>query len=145
MQALGDGPARREGLMLGWFRALMPKQERFFEHFVEHAQLTLAAAEALKALVGGTGDPLNPVMIGEIYTVRRPMPVLLSIVLVCIVSSACRAAETENVVNPPPTAMQWADLGKLPDSRPGASLFWANPTATGFVVSIQTAGRRRCG
>jgi hypothetical protein len=59
--------------------------------------------------------PNCPVMIGEIYTVRRPMPVLLSIVLVCIVSSACRAAETENVVNPPPTAMQWADLGKLPD------------------------------
>ena len=46
---------------------------------------------------------------------RRPMPVLLSIVLVCIVSSACRAVETENVINLPPTAPQWADLAKLPD------------------------------
>jgi predicted phosphate transport protein (TIGR00153 family) len=43
--------------MLGWFRALMPKQERFFELFVRHAQLTLAAAEALRALLNGTGDP----------------------------------------------------------------------------------------
>jgi hypothetical protein len=54
-------------------------------------------------------------LIGEIYTVRRPMTVLLSIVLVCIVSSACRAVEIENVINLPPTAPQWADLGKLPD------------------------------
>jgi uncharacterized protein len=45
--------------MLGWFRALMPKQERFFEHFVEHAKLTLAAAEALRALLSGTGDPVK--------------------------------------------------------------------------------------
>jgi hypothetical protein len=54
-------------------------------------------------------------MIAESYTVGRPMPVLLSIVLFCIVSSACRAAETENVINLPPTAPQWSDLGKLPD------------------------------
>jgi uncharacterized protein Yka (UPF0111/DUF47 family) len=45
--------------MLGWFRALMPKQERFFEYFVQHAQVTLVAAEALRALVSGTGDPLR--------------------------------------------------------------------------------------
>jgi predicted phosphate transport protein (TIGR00153 family) len=45
--------------MLGWFRALMPKQERFFEYFVQHAQVTLVAAEALRALVSGTGDPLK--------------------------------------------------------------------------------------
>ena len=43
--------------MLGWFRALMPKQERFFELFVQHAQLTLAGAEALKILLSGSGDP----------------------------------------------------------------------------------------
>jgi hypothetical protein len=47
--------------------------------------------------------------------VRRPITVLLSIVLVCIVSSACRAVETENVINLAPTVQQWADLGKLPD------------------------------
>jgi predicted phosphate transport protein (TIGR00153 family) len=45
--------------MLGWFRALMPKQERFFELFIQHAQLTLAGAEALRALLSGTGDPLR--------------------------------------------------------------------------------------
>jgi hypothetical protein len=54
-------------------------------------------------------------MIEEIYPVRRPTPILLSILVVCILSSACRAAETENVINPPPTASQWTDLGKLPD------------------------------
>src|SRR5436309_908541 len=41
--------------MLGWFRALMPKEERFFELFANHARVTLAAAEALEALLGG-GD-----------------------------------------------------------------------------------------
>jgi hypothetical protein len=45
--------------MLGWFRALMPKQERFFEYFVQHAQLTLAGAEALSGLVSGADDPLK--------------------------------------------------------------------------------------
>jgi hypothetical protein len=37
--------------MLGWFRALMPKEERFFELFTRHAQVTLAGAEALRALL----------------------------------------------------------------------------------------------
>jgi predicted phosphate transport protein (TIGR00153 family) len=41
--------------MLGWFRALMPKEERFFELFSRHAQVTLAGAEALRALLQG-GD-----------------------------------------------------------------------------------------
>jgi hypothetical protein len=41
--------------MLGWFRALMPKEERFFDLFTRHAQVTLAAAEALRALLKG-GD-----------------------------------------------------------------------------------------
>jgi predicted phosphate transport protein (TIGR00153 family) len=41
--------------MLGWFRALMPKEERFFDLFANHARVTLAAAEALNALLGG-GD-----------------------------------------------------------------------------------------
>ena len=39
--------------MLGWFRALMPKEERFFELFTRHAQVTLAGAEALRALLKG--------------------------------------------------------------------------------------------
>ena len=41
--------------MLSWFRALMPKEERFFDLFTRHAQVTLAAAEALRALLKG-GD-----------------------------------------------------------------------------------------
>jgi predicted phosphate transport protein (TIGR00153 family) len=41
--------------MLGWFRALMPREERFFDLFTRHAQVTLAAAEALQALLKG-GD-----------------------------------------------------------------------------------------
>lgn len=39
--------------MLCWFRALMPKEERFFELFTRHAQVTLAGAEALRALLKG--------------------------------------------------------------------------------------------
>src|SRR4029077_14624706 len=42
-----------EALMLGWFRALMPREERFFELFTRHAQVTLAGAEALRALLKG--------------------------------------------------------------------------------------------
>jgi uncharacterized protein len=45
--------------MLGWFRALMPREERFFELFTRHAQVTLAGAEALRALLSGTGDILR--------------------------------------------------------------------------------------
>jgi hypothetical protein len=30
--------------MLGWFRALRPKEVRFFELLVRHAQLTLSGA-----------------------------------------------------------------------------------------------------
>ena len=41
--------------MLGWFRALMPKEERFFDLFTHHAQVTLAAADALSSLLKG-GD-----------------------------------------------------------------------------------------
>jgi predicted phosphate transport protein (TIGR00153 family) len=39
--------------MLGWFRALMPKEERFFDLFTRHAQVTLAGAEALHSLLKG--------------------------------------------------------------------------------------------
>ena len=42
--------------MLGWFRALMPKEERFFDLFSRHAQVTLAGAEALHSLLKGGDD-----------------------------------------------------------------------------------------
>ena len=45
--------------MLGWFRALMPKEERFFELFTRHAQITLAGAQALSALLKGGDDVLR--------------------------------------------------------------------------------------
>lgn len=39
--------------MLGWFQALMPKEERFFELFSRHAGVILAGAEALEGLFQG--------------------------------------------------------------------------------------------
>jgi uncharacterized protein len=45
------------GVMLGWFRALMPREERFFELFTRHARVTLAGAEALRALLSGGDVP----------------------------------------------------------------------------------------
>ena len=40
--------------MLGWFKALMPKEERFFALFAKHATIVVAGAEALcGALKGG--------------------------------------------------------------------------------------------
>ena len=39
--------------MLGWFQALMPKEERFFELLSRHAGVVLAGAEALEGLFQG--------------------------------------------------------------------------------------------
>ena len=33
--------------MLGWFKAIMPKEERFFALFAQHAAIVVAGAEAL--------------------------------------------------------------------------------------------------
>jgi predicted phosphate transport protein (TIGR00153 family) len=41
--------------MLGWFQALMPKEERFFPLFARHATTVVAGAEALRGLLAG-GD-----------------------------------------------------------------------------------------
>src|SRR2546429_9740887 len=45
--------------MLGWFRALMQKEEAFFELFTRHARVTFAAAQALRALLKGHDDVLR--------------------------------------------------------------------------------------
>src|SRR4051812_42100170 len=45
----------REGLMLGWFKTLMPREERFFELFARHARALAAAAKELERLLEG-GD-----------------------------------------------------------------------------------------
>jgi predicted phosphate transport protein (TIGR00153 family) len=39
--------------MLGWFHALMPKEERFFDLFAQHSRAVLAGAEALRAMLEG--------------------------------------------------------------------------------------------
>jgi predicted phosphate transport protein (TIGR00153 family) len=39
--------------MLGWFQALMPKEERFFHLFERHAQIVVAGAEGLRGLLDG--------------------------------------------------------------------------------------------
>ena len=41
--------------MLGWFHALMPKEERFFDLFARHSQAVLAGAHALRAMMEGGG------------------------------------------------------------------------------------------
>jgi uncharacterized protein len=41
--------------MLGWFQALMPKEQRFFDLFARHATIVVAGAEALRGLLKG-GD-----------------------------------------------------------------------------------------
>jgi predicted phosphate transport protein (TIGR00153 family) len=41
--------------MLGWFRALMPREDRFFDLFARHSQAVVAGAEALRAMLEG-GD-----------------------------------------------------------------------------------------
>lgn len=42
--------------MLGWFQALMPKEERFFHLFERHAGIVLAGAEALRELLMSGGS-----------------------------------------------------------------------------------------
>lgn len=42
--------------MLGWFQALMPKEERFFDLFVRHAETVVAGAEALRHLLRGDDE-----------------------------------------------------------------------------------------
>ena len=44
--------------MLGWFRAVMPKEERFFELFEAHARVVVAGAEALRGVLQG-GDQVE--------------------------------------------------------------------------------------
>ncbi|MDH7797317.1 MULTISPECIES: DUF47 domain-containing protein [unclassified Beijerinckia] len=53
--------------MLGWFQALMPKEERFFDYFDQHAQISAKAAEALRALLeGGAAIAANSARVNEL-------------------------------------------------------------------------------
>ncbi|WP_267360580.1 MULTISPECIES: DUF47 family protein [unclassified Methylobacterium] len=42
--------------MLSWFRALMPKEDRFFDLFEQHAGTLVDGAASLRALLDGTQD-----------------------------------------------------------------------------------------
>ena len=42
--------------MLKWFRAIMPREDRFFDLFDRHAQLVVNAADALQSLLAGGDD-----------------------------------------------------------------------------------------
>jgi hypothetical protein len=44
--------------MLGWFQALMPKEERFFNLFEKHSAIIVAGAEALRSMLRG-GDNVD--------------------------------------------------------------------------------------
>ena len=44
--------------MLGWFQALMPKEELFFDLFVQHAKIVVAGAEGLRSVLKG-GDQVE--------------------------------------------------------------------------------------
>ena len=44
--------------MLGWFQAIMPKEDKFFDLFEQHASLVVAGAEALRSLLKG-GDAVE--------------------------------------------------------------------------------------
>lgn len=39
--------------MLGWFRKLMPREDRFFDLFAQHSRTIVGAAEALEILLAG--------------------------------------------------------------------------------------------
>ncbi|RYY13890.1 MAG: nuclease PIN, partial [Alphaproteobacteria bacterium] len=41
--------------MLGWFKALMPREDRFFDLFERHSRTLVAGAEALQGVLQG-GD-----------------------------------------------------------------------------------------
>lgn len=42
--------------MLGWFQALLPKEEKFYDLFEQHAETLVAGAMALDKLLSGQGD-----------------------------------------------------------------------------------------
>ncbi len=39
--------------MLGWFRALLPREDKFFDLFERHSRILVAGAEALQGLLEG--------------------------------------------------------------------------------------------
>jgi predicted phosphate transport protein (TIGR00153 family) len=52
--------------MLGWFRALLPKEEKFYDLFEQHAATLVAGAAAIQKLLHGEGSV--PAQCAEIVT-----------------------------------------------------------------------------
>jgi predicted phosphate transport protein (TIGR00153 family) len=48
--------AEGDAVMMRWFHALMPKEERFFELFARHAEAVLGGARALRAMLEGGSE-----------------------------------------------------------------------------------------
>ncbi|MBL0374744.1 DUF47 domain-containing protein [Rhizobium sp. KVB221] len=42
--------------MLGWFRRLLPREDRFFDLFEQHSRTVVGAADAMRSLLAGEGD-----------------------------------------------------------------------------------------
>jgi predicted phosphate transport protein (TIGR00153 family) len=42
--------------MLNWFRAMLPREDKFFDLFAEHSRIVVSGAEALQKLLAGGGD-----------------------------------------------------------------------------------------
>jgi hypothetical protein len=63
--------------MLGWFKAIMPKEERFFTLFVQHATIVAAGAEALRGVpcAGARAADLVDIRAGRPAYRRRHAPV----------------------------------------------------------------------
>ena len=43
-------------MLLRMFQALMPREERFFDHFEDHAKCIVAAAQCLRAIIAGKAE-----------------------------------------------------------------------------------------
>ena len=39
--------------MMGWYRRLLPREDRFFDLFSEHSETLVAASKALQKLLAG--------------------------------------------------------------------------------------------
>jgi predicted phosphate transport protein (TIGR00153 family) len=49
---------KNEDVMLGWFHALMPQEQKFFDMFAKHSEVVVSGAEALRAMLEG-GDAVE--------------------------------------------------------------------------------------
>jgi uncharacterized protein Yka (UPF0111/DUF47 family) len=58
--------------MLGWFRALLPKEERFFDLYAKHSQAVQKGAEALEEMMRG-GDE-TPVYCQRVSQFENAVP-----------------------------------------------------------------------